>query len=213
MLAGVRRPATLSLLLLLGSGTLGCEEPGPGRSSHAPPCPEGALDLPARTESIVSLLASVPEGAALIAATRDRMGRICVAQGGLNAIDDDRTIVLDRALDDAEAAARVGHLLVHVRDGSPYPERAARGADCDAIVARALDREASAHGVELSLRRALGVSRGRLVFPFEEAFWAAADRDREQIVRRWLEEHPDGAPGLDGLAAGYRARCERERTE
>lgn len=189
------------IVIALGCGT------GGSISSHPPPCPEGALDLPARSEAVLGRLGSIPEGAALIEASRDRAGRMCFAPEGPNAITDDRTIVLDRALGEAEAAARVAHLLVHVRDGSPYPERARPGADCDATVARALDREARAHAVELEVRRALGVRGGRPVLDFEEAYWAAAQRDREGLVRRALEA--DG----EGLALGYRQRCERESAE
>ena len=134
---------------------------------------------------------------------------MCFAPEGPNAIDADLTLVLDRALSDGEAAARVGHLLVHVRDGLPY--QADAPGDCDARVARALDREAEAHAVELDLRRALGVGGARLIFPFEAAFHAAPSAERVALLRRWPEEHPDGAPGLDGLATGYRMRCERER--
>lgn len=205
----MRPAALLSPLIPALLIAIACDEPT-GRSSHAPPCPEGALDQPARTDAIVALLGSVPEGAALLEATRARMGRVCFAPEGPNAIDADLTLVLDRALSDGEAAARVGHLLVHVRDGLPYVD-APPGTDCDARVAHALDREAEAHAVELELRSALGVGGSRLVFPFEAAFQSAPSHERVALVRRWLEEHPDGAPGLDGLATGYRMRCERER--
>lgn len=193
------------VLALLGAG---CEDPV-GRSYHAPPCPEGALDLPARADAIVARLASVPEGAALIEATRPRLGRICFGRGPSVLEERERHVVLDTALGPGEAAARLGHLLMHVRDGSPY----APGADCDAVVARALDAEARAHALELELRRALSAERGALSFgELEAAFWDAPASERVAGVRAYLEAHPDGAPGIDALASGYRARCERDRS-
>lgn len=205
--AGVsRRPFRDGILVLALLGA-GCEDPV-GRSYHAPPCPEGALDLPARADAVVARLASVPEGAALIEETRSRLGRICFGRGPSVLEERERHVVLDAALGEREAAARLGHLLSHVHTGSPYQP----GPDCDAVVARALDAEARAHALELELRRALSVQQpSSLSFgELEPAFWAAPEDRRVAVVREYLEAHPEGAPGIDGLAAGYRARCDRE---
>jgi hypothetical protein len=181
-------------------------------ATHAPPCPVGALDLTARSEAIVARLSSVPEGAAVVEATRGRVGRICFAAEGPSVVDSERTILLDRALGDGEAAARVGHLLLHVRDGSPYPDGPTPGdADCDALVARALDAEAIAHAFELDLRRALHVEPEVLVYELEGAYWAAPEAERVALVRQFLVDHPRGGGGVDALAAGYRERCELGR--
>lgn len=207
MLGRVRRSPLLDGILVLALLGAGCGDPV-GRSYHAPPCPEGALDLPARADAVVARLASVPEGAALIDATRERLGRVCFGRGPSVLEERERHVVLDGALGPGEGAARLGHLLVHVRDGSPYVP----GPDCDVVVARALDAEARAHALELELRRALSVpAASALSFgELEPAFWAAPEAERVALVRAYLEAHPDGAPGIDGLASGYRARCERE---
>ena len=189
---GVRIVA-LALITLVA-----CEEP-------APPCPVGALDLPARADAIRARLASRPEGAALIASVRDHVGRICFSDGPSVVDEETHAVVLDRALGEGEAAARLGHLLVHVRDGSPYRD----GPDCDVVVARALDAEARAHALELELRRALSVTPDVLRYELEDAFWAAPQSERVALVRVYLASHPDGAPGIDALASGYRDRCER----
>jgi hypothetical protein len=76
-------------------------------------------------------------------------------------------------------------------------------------VSRALDREARAYALELSVSRTLEASPGR--YEFEADFYAAPPADREGVVRRYLETHPNGGPGLDALASGYRQRCERDR--
>jgi len=112
-------------------------------------------------------------------------------------------VLLARSLGDAEAAARLGHLLQHRADGPLAPS-----APCAVWVARALRAEARAWTVELSLRRELGVTEPSWRFPFEDAYRAAAAGQGAEVVHRWLVEHPDGAPGVPGVAAAYAARCE-----
>ncbi|MDQ3037104.1 MAG: hypothetical protein M3Y87_32215 [Myxococcota bacterium] len=198
----VRLVLSTAAMLVLGA----CSG-GPG-STHAPPCPEGALDQPARADAIVARLASVPEGAAIVESARARVARICFGSGA-SVIDDERTVLLDRALSEGEAASRLGHLMMHARDGSPYQP----GSDCEVVVARALDAEARAHAVELALRRALSVRGEALVYELEPVFWETPERDRVALVRAWLESHPDGGGGFDALGAGYRERCERDRAD
>lgn len=180
---------------------------GEASGAAPPPCPEGALDQPARADATIALLASVPEGAAIVGSARAQIGRVCFGAEHVSAITEERTIVLERALAPGEAAARLGHLMLHARDGLPY--RA--GPDCDEVVARALDAEAEAHALELRLRRALSVEPRVLTYDFEQAFWSAPERTRTQVIRDWLEAHPEGGGGVDALAAGYRQRCEHER--
>ncbi|WP_236604107.1 hypothetical protein [Sandaracinus amylolyticus] len=184
----------MRLAVLVSIVLVACEEPSS--------CPQGALDLPARAEAITTRLASVPEGAALL---RDHDPRICFADSPSVIDEQTHAVLLDRALAAGEAAARLGHLLVHVRDGSPYRD----GPDCDVVVARALDAEARAHALELDLRRALSVTPDVLRYEFEPAYWAVPEHERIALVRAYLESHPDGAPGIDALASGYRARCAR----
>ncbi len=86
-----------------------------------------------------------------------------------------------------------------------------RAGDCDAQVDEALALEARALALELRLRRALGVTSRRLPYAFEDGFWSAPAAGRERLVLDYLRAHPDGAPGLDGLASGYARRCRAGR--
>jgi len=115
-------------------------------------------------------------------------------------------ILLDRELDEPEAAARVGHLLEHAAKEMPTT------GDCDAQVSAMLGREARALALELRLRRELGVRAPRIPYAFEDAFWAAPPQQREGLLLEYLRAHPDGAPGLDALASSYARRC-RETKE
>lgn len=119
----------------------------------------------------------------------------------------ERVALFDERLGDEEAAARLGHLLQHVVEGLSAEKR--DGESCDEVTRRALAREASALSRELRLRRALGVDTANVRYAFEEAFWAARPDDREPLVLAYLEAHPNGAPGIDALAAGYAQRCRR----
>ena len=115
---------------------------------------------------------------------------------------------MDARLGDGEAAARLGHLLLHLIDGEPL-DLAGTGT-CSEKVARALDAEATALATELRLRRALGVDAPVVRFEMESAFWAAPEAERTTLVRGYFDTHPDGAPGVRPLARLYTSRCERE---
>lgn len=175
---------------------LGCGRADPG-------CPAGLAPDAARTQALIARLAAVDEGAAV---TRRLTGapRVCFGQVAVSAVSHEGVVLLDSAMPDAEAAARLGHLLLHVLDGSPAPS--AGEADCDAAVRRALDIEARAFAMELRLRQALGVTGLR--YGFEEDLRRAPIEAREATIRAWLEAHPAGGQGVDALAEGYRRRCE-----
>ena len=200
--------------LVLALSAWGCDRPATPEqvASHSPPCPEGAIDLPARAEVLVRRLGSVPEGAEVLQDTLGRRGRTCFAPGSPAVVVGEGTLLLDGDDPELESAARLGHLLHHVRAGLPYPaEGVAREADCDAVVRLALDREAPAWALELRLRAALGVTTPVRDYPFEAAYWRAPEAEREALVRAYFDEHPGGGGDVDGLAAAYRARCESER--
>lgn len=175
---------------------LGCGRADPG-------CPAGLSADAARTQQLLARLAAVEEGAAI---TRRLQGapRVCFGQVAVSAVSHEGAVLLDSAMPEAEAAARLGHLLLHALDGSPAPR--AGEVDCDAAVRRALDIEARAFAVELLLRQALGVTGIR--YGFEEDFRRAPIEAREARIRAWLEAHPAGGQGVDALADGYRRRCE-----
>ena len=129
--------------------------------------------------------------------------RVCFGEVAVSAVTDEGMVLLDAAMPEAEAAARLGHLAMHVVEGSPAP--GAGEAECEAAVRRALEAEARAFALELRLRRGLGVIKHR--YGFEAAFWGARAEEREAGIAAWLWEHPGGGEGVDGLAEGYRRRC------
>lgn len=174
------------------------------------PCPSGHVRDEDRARAIVARLQSTPLGAAL-AAELPRTAGLCFSEHALNVVVEDHTLLLASSLPHDEAAARLGHFLVHIRDGLPLREPIDRGADCDALVARALDREAVAYVTEVRLQRALGVTPHALSFEFADDIATLEDAPAIATVRAYLEAHPTGAPHIDGLAAGYRERCLRSR--
>jgi hypothetical protein len=119
---------------------------------------------------------------------------LCFGPGIEPGVTPDGAVLLPRELPEAEAAARVAHLVHHRLPGSPL---AAPEGDCARWVGRALDEEAEAYALELRLLRAAG-ARSSLLF--------AEDAQRSEI-RRWLGDHPEGGGGVPALAIDYAARC------
>lgn len=181
---------------------------GSGEPS-TPHCPPGSQPDEARAAAVRARLASVASGEALIAAAGDRVSCVCfAAPGSTSAVDDTHAILLASDLEEGEAAARFGHLLVHLRDG--LPDEGLHRPDCDAAVERALAREATAYVREIELQTEVGARPRMLAFEMSSDVLAAPREEREAIVLAYLRAHPHGAPGIDGLAAGYRERCERQ---
>lgn len=176
----------------------------------AGPCPSGFLEPLGRGAQVIERLRATDEGARWLRELGDTEVRLCFGTIDVPVVSEDRALLLDARADDAETAARAGHLIAHVVRGMPFPARVSADADCAAVVDGALAAEAQAYAVELRLRRALGVAGGR--YEFEQAFWAAGDAGEAQILR-YLREHPDGGPGLDGLGTAYRQRCDIARAE
>lgn len=117
---------------------------------RAPRCPAGFSPDAARTRRVTALLLELPEAAPLVSAAEPF--DVCWGEVSLSVLDDRRCVRLDRRLGDPEAAARLGHLLLHLREGVPLAE------GCDArALALAEDRERGAHALEGRLRAALGV--------------------------------------------------------
>lgn len=175
----------------------------------AAPCPAGFFDQLGRAQTLQAALRSTDEGRALL----DELGatevRWCFGAIEVPVVQDDRVLVLDRGMDDAELAPRAGHLLHHVVRGAPFPASVERDADCDRVVHEALEREARAYALELRLRRALSVETAR--YEFEAAYFAADASEGDRVIFDYLLSHPQGGPGIDGLAAAYRQRCDVER--
>ena len=175
-------------------------------------CPLDAAPDPARDTRIRAALATVPEGRALIDGSLARVRAVCFGHGPLSVVTHEHIVVLDEHLGDAEAAARLGHLLVHERDGHPMDAAVTAERDCAALVHEALVRESRAYATESRLRRALEVSHPVMPFEIEADTAPLAPADADLRWLAYLEAHPDGAPGIDALGAGYLAQCERERS-
>jgi len=159
-----------------------------------------------------SLLTESKRGALVLRGARERANiAVCFAEAPSStaAVTPDGMVLLDARLGDAEAAARLGHLLHHVSRGFMGVEPRAEG--CEAAAREALAEEARALAFEVELRRALHVHGGFLKYEFEEAFFREAPGAREALIERYLLDHPDGAPGLDALATGYARRCRERR--
>lgn len=205
------RTVALALVAVLSAGviaTLVWPRTQAGRAlptGPAAPCPAGFVDQVGHADLLRARLRSTDEGRQLLDALGETEVRYCFGDADVPMITDERVLVLDRDMDDAELAARTGHLLDHVVHGSPFPAEVPPGADCDALVRSALEAEARAYALELRLRRALGVGTARYAFEPE----AARASDPAEVILAYLLAHPEGGPGLDALGAGYRMRCER----
>ncbi|UQA62587.1 hypothetical protein [Polyangium aurulentum] len=164
-----------------------------------------------RTGVLLDTLGRVPEGREARDAARSApFPRVCFGPAAVSALTSEGVIMLDASLGEGEAAARLGHLSMHVARGSPLVLPEDRGG-CDAAVERALAAEADALALELRLRRALGVTSPKIPYAFEEEHWRAEPEARTPLVLAYLRAHPDGAPGLDALGAGYARRCREAR--
>ncbi|MGE0785489.1 MAG: hypothetical protein AB7S26_07365 [Sandaracinaceae bacterium] len=197
---------TVALLgwLAYASWTASPSEPSAPR--EAPPCPERYLDLPVRAERIETLLGSTAVGTGLLAALEDRPVRYCFGEIERPSIQGSQLLLLDASADDAELAARVGHLLDHAVHGLPFPETLPPNPDCDAMLAEAMAREARGYAVEVELRERLQLEPSR--YDFEPAARAASTEARVAMIERYLLDHPEGGRNLDSLGVAYRQRCE-----
>lgn len=131
---------------------------------------------------------------------------LCFGEGP-GAVTHAGVVVLPVAAGDAEAAARLAHLVAH-RRRPPWPEDASLDQDCDVLVARALAEEARAHVQELEVRAALGVETPAHVFDNEAAIMALPAAARVEAMQAHLRAHPEGGGGYEPLGGDYRRRCE-----
>ncbi len=201
--------ATVVLLALLLVSVL--TPPRSAPEGPAPPCPAGFVDRPAIGEAQLRALAATRAGAPLASAAEPLALRFCEGAVERPMISEGRVLLISDAMGGAALTARVGHLLHHAVHGSPYSGVAGADEDCDARVARAVDREAEAYAVEVALRAELGLPPDR--FAFEAEARAAEGDARVAVIGRYLRAHPEGGPNLDALGAAYRQRCEIERAE
>lgn len=116
------------------------------------------------------------------------------------------TLLLPATQDISRSAARAAHLTVHLTDG--LTQLVDSPGDCQTTVHQALEKEAQALLVELRiLDETKAPPAADAALELEQVYHNAPVDRRETVVRRYLAEHPQGAPGLDGLVAGYTKRC------
>jgi hypothetical protein len=180
-----------------------------GARAESSACPSGTHEDASRTQAIIDRLDTSPDGHALLA-RRSLVARVCFAPASsASVLTTDHVILLADDLELGEAAARVGHLLVHLRDGLPIDAVSGQAAEraCDAAVDRALTLEARAYVVEVELQGTLDAHPHVLAFEFTDAVRAAPADARDALVLAYLRTHPSGGPGIEGLGTAYRAQC------
>jgi hypothetical protein len=169
-------------------------------------CPAAFTQNDDRASRLWERLGAASAGAALMARGASKP-RLCFGRTEISTITTNGILYFDDKLDESEGAARLGHLFMHFVDGMPMSNP--RPTDCEAQVDEALRAESAALSLELQLRRELAVTSKRIMYQFEAPYWAAAPEERERLVLDYLRAHPDGAPGIDALAAGYAKRCRK----
>jgi hypothetical protein len=182
-----------------------------GRSPHwsvTGDCPDQLGTDPARAERVVAQLGRVAAGRALLDRAPQPLN-VCFTQGALGVVRSDGVFVLPATWEDAEVAARLGHLLLHRIEGPPLPDSIPEDADCSLLVQRAVRAEVEAHLLEASLRRELGVTRARDALAFEAALWDAPPVERASVVERFLTT----SQTRPSLAAQYEQRCRTAQRE
>jgi hypothetical protein len=143
-----RRRAVSVAMALATMGLVACDDARPG-----PPCVDGTSRDPERAAALQRRLASQPLTRSLVAATEGRFV-VCFGAGIESGLDAQHRVRLDASLGEDTAAAKLGHLLLHVSEGLPWDEDDAR--PCDARLATAREREGRAHALEASLLGAFG---------------------------------------------------------
>jgi hypothetical protein len=195
----MRLAILMAVLVMLTAGGLWLARPRPQvcpQDTHADPDRRARLQERLRT----ALPRLTTPDALTLAQARD-FGAWCFGQE--SELREDGPLLLDETLADNEAAARAGHLLLHVLV-PPWP---ASASSCEERVTRALDAEARALSLELELRQALGVTSPKVAYAFEAEHQRATPDQRIPLIEIALRQHPDGAPGVPGLAGAYSQRC------
>ncbi len=134
-------------LLLIWVGQVGCETP-------VPACPTGMSDEPRRNARLLALLSTTTDGRALLL-NPPRRYRICVGPNQHESgVTPSALLLLPAGQSDSIAAARIAHLLTHLRVGKPFDSSSR--APCGPRLARARRLEQQAHALESRIRIQLG---------------------------------------------------------
>lgn len=126
---------------------------GPRASEPRPACPAGTERDPKRQAALEQQLGADLHAASLVRATAGRVV-VCFGAGIEPGVDARHRVRLAAGRDDAEAAAKLAHLLLHVTEGLPWHEQDRR--PCAIRLAEARDREERAQALEATLLRSFG---------------------------------------------------------
>ena len=110
-------------------------------------CPSPLKPDARRTARVTELAKTHPEAAALVG--RSKPAAVCWGKPPIPVVDHAQRLHMHTGWTDAEAAARMAHLLFHIDDGLPL----SRG--CDHL-ADAEHKERAAHALEDRVRATLG---------------------------------------------------------
>lgn len=189
----------IAAVLMLLVGGLWLARPRPlacPRGTHADPDRQVRL-----TERLRTALPRMATPDARVLAQTANLGAWCF--GRHSELQENGPLFLDESLGEDEAAARAGHLLLHLIM-SPWPESRA---PCAERVATAVKAEAHALSLELELRQILGVTNPKVSYAFAAEHQQAAPDQRIPLIEKSLRQYPEGAPGIPGLAGDYAQRC------
>lgn len=149
-----------ALVIALGLWSTACgDDAAPSAADRGPAleCPSGLAPDAARARRVYDRLRSAPEGAAALAALGEDEPPICFGDAEPSVVTSEGVLWLDGRMADAEAAARVGHLLHHLA-AMPDLDHPRPGTGCDALVSQAMRVERESVALEHRLRRVLGVT-------------------------------------------------------
>lgn len=135
---------------LLAVGTLAACE----RAPSGPACLRGSARDDERLVRLQQRLGDDPDARSLIIATQGRYV-VCFGDAVEPGVDPQHRLLLDADQDDARAAAKLGHLLMHVSRGLPFDDDG-RG-PCAERLARARELEQDAHALESRLLQRSGL--------------------------------------------------------
>lgn len=180
-----------------------------GSAQHDAPCREPSRADPQRAERVKRMLLGVPHPSVTALRAEIRRTTICFVSGASMLVEGEHMLV-DASLSDERAAARVGHLALHVAQPPWMPPSSVtpsdrRAATCDQRVEQALQRETEAWTLELEVARRLGAGSAR-AYPFEPRYWRTPVAQRRGMLESLLAAG-DAAQGVPALAESYRARC------
>jgi hypothetical protein len=122
-------------------------------------CPTGAEPDAGRTATVLAKLGTDEDGKRTVASLAREL-TICYGEVSEGVVQTDGVLVLQRSRSPAANAARLGHQLLHLVQGPPLDEEAARKRErpCKDLIEWANTMEKSAHNFESQLRKKFGLA-------------------------------------------------------